>query len=89
MNTNYFCSFSSQYRHEKNLQEIMETDRSTKSRLSSGKSRTKVTMSRDVERSFKKNRHNHTSFVTREHSNEINRKNEMLFNRLQEIHSVS
>ena len=39
--------------------------------------------------SYKKNKHNHNVFQTREHSNEINRKNERLFVRLQEIHSVS
>ena len=31
----------------------------------------------------------HLQFATREHSNDINRKNERLFNRLQEIHAVS
>ena len=36
-----------------------------------------------------KNKHNHNVFQTREHSNDINRKNERLFVRLQEIHSVS
>mmetsp|Transcript_24405 Transcript_24405/g.30327 ORF Transcript_24405/g.30327 Transcript_24405/m.30327 type:complete len:81 (-) Transcript_24405:1956-2198(-) len=29
----------------------------------------------------------HLQFTTREHSNNINRKNEQLFNRLQEIHA--
>ena len=38
---------------------------------------------------YKKNHHNHIVFQTREHSNEINRRNERLFVRLQEIHSVS
>lgn len=31
----------------------------------------------------------HNDFVSREHSTDINRKNEKLFNRLQEIHKVS
>ena len=40
-------------------------------------------------KTFNKNRKNHINFETREHSNDINKMNERLFNRLQEIHAVS
>lgn len=38
-------------------------------------------------KTFNKNRKNHINFETREHSNDINKMNERLFNRLQEIHA--
>ena len=70
----------------------METDRSVKSRMSSA-SKTSTGRSAVLEgqtlTTYHKNRQNHINFETREHSNEINRKNERLFNRLQEIHAVS
>ena len=61
-----------------------------KSRLSSGSSsRSGVVLNANLMKSYKRNHDNHITFQTREHSNNINRNNERLFNRLQEIHSVS
>ena len=81
---------SSQYCHTKRLKEIKESDRSVKSRLSSGSSnRSGISLTGNRMMNYKKNHHNHVVFQTREHSNEINRRNERLFVRLQEIHSVS
>ena len=83
-------AYSSQYCHTKRLKEIKESDRSVKSRLSSGSSnRSGISLTGNRMMNYKKNHHNHVVFQTREHSNEINRRNERLFVRLQEIHSVS
>ena len=53
------------------------------------RSRGSVSKNQVFKQTWLKNHHNHNVFQTKEHSNEINRKNERLFVRLQEIHSVS
>ena len=74
----------------KRLQEIRETDRSVKSRLSSASSRSGVApVTGQVLKKYKRNHNMHNQFVAKEHSNEINQRNERMFMRLQEIHAVS
>jgi len=48
-----------------------------------------VVVSRELLGTYKRNHRNHNEFQSREQSLEINRFNERMFYRLQEIHSVS
>ena len=57
--------------------------------MSAGSSRSGISLTGKLMHSYKRNQQNHKTFVEKEFSNDINRKNERLFLRLQEIHSVS
>ena len=88
-----FDKFNAQACHEKRLVEIRESKhmrKVNKDRLTSGSGRSVSVASDDRFMSNHKNNHtNHRIFHSREQKNFINRQNEQIFARLQEIHKVS
>ena len=79
-----YDKFNSQYRHSRRLQEIRESDRSVKSRLSSCSiGRSGVAVDSHLMENYKQNHVNHNVFTAREHTNSVTKRNEEMFKRIQ------